>query len=154
MFRMCGKTKSKNLPVFLSRLINSCPGPPLLLSYYVAYPKASSSTATAMVHVLLRPILVLLLVSSSCQAALLGERDFLDLSHDQLVAITSSPDPRRAINLEDPTSHLSKILIPRPRMYHNCHVIYESHSLCSWERQQHVCQGSSRLNSQSPPVAR
>jgi hypothetical protein len=55
------------------------------------------------------------LVSQSWQASTLGERDFLDLSQAELSALTSTPDPKRAINLEDPTSHLSKILIPRAR---------------------------------------
>jgi glutaminyl-peptide cyclotransferase len=62
-------------------------------------------------------LLCLVLLGSlpcSLQRFTIGERDLNHLSHEQLVAITSHPDPKHAINLDDPTSHLSKILIPRP----------------------------------------
>lgn len=45
----------------------------------------------------------------------LGERALQELSPAQISSLVSKPDPTRNLNPNDPNSHLSKILIPRPR---------------------------------------
>lgn len=47
------------------------------------------------------------------QASTLGERDFASLSSDAMASLISQPDPVRNIDPSNPSSHLSKILIPR-----------------------------------------
>lgn len=47
-------------------------------------------------------------------ASRLGKRDFSHLSADALSEIIAHPDPVRNIDPANPSSHLSKILIPRP----------------------------------------
>ncbi|KAK7467452.1 hypothetical protein VKT23_004506 [Stygiomarasmius scandens] len=43
----------------------------------------------------------------------LGERDFVQLSSGQISTLVSSPDPVKNVDPSNPSSHLSKILIPR-----------------------------------------
>lgn len=57
--------------------------------------------------------LTLSLPSPSQQASTLGERDFSQLSAGALDTLISHPDPIRNIDPSNPSSHLSKILIPR-----------------------------------------
>ncbi|KAF5373571.1 hypothetical protein D9758_000826 [Tetrapyrgos nigripes] len=45
--------------------------------------------------------------------ASLGERDFVQLSSGQISTLVSSPDPVKNLDPSNPSSHLSKILIPR-----------------------------------------
>ncbi|THU88592.1 hypothetical protein K435DRAFT_761703 [Dendrothele bispora CBS 962.96] len=61
-----------------------------------------------------RTLLSLLLCSPllSWQASL-GERDFVQLSSGQITTLISSPDPVKNLDPSNPSSHLSKILIPR-----------------------------------------
>ncbi|KAI0699232.1 hypothetical protein BC835DRAFT_1267949 [Cytidiella melzeri] len=49
----------------------------------------------------------------SQQASRLGQRDFKHLSQDAIASLIASPDPVRNIDPYNPSSHLSKILIPR-----------------------------------------
>ncbi|KAI0768435.1 hypothetical protein BC629DRAFT_1536423 [Irpex lacteus] len=49
----------------------------------------------------------------SYQASRLGKRDFKHLSKEEIASLVSSPDPVRNIDPHNPSSHLSKILIPR-----------------------------------------
>ncbi|KAH9852670.1 hypothetical protein C2E23DRAFT_824797 [Lenzites betulinus] len=50
----------------------------------------------------------------SCHAAKLGQRDFKPLSSQAISSLVASPNPVRNIDPHDPSSHLSKFLIPRP----------------------------------------
>lgn len=62
-------------------------------------------------------LLCLILLSSSRlagAASRLGKRDFTHLSADAISNIIAHPDPVRNIDPHNPSSHLSKILIPRP----------------------------------------
>lgn len=43
-------------------------------------------------------------------------RDLARLNSKELRLLATSPDPSRNVNLKSAGSHLSKILIPRPRM--------------------------------------
>jgi hypothetical protein len=47
-------------------------------------------------------------------ASKLGKRDFVRLSADAITELVARPDPVRSIDPTNPSSHLSKILIPRP----------------------------------------
>ena len=47
------------------------------------------------------------------QASTLGERDFTPLSSEAIASLVSQPDPVRNIDPSNPSSHLSKILVPR-----------------------------------------
>lgn len=49
----------------------------------------------------------------SLQKSTLGERDFIALNADAISYLVSNPDPVRNIDPHNPSSHLSKILIPR-----------------------------------------
>lgn len=51
---------------------------------------------------------------SSYQASTLGPRDLQKLSAGAISSLVSHPDPVRNIDPTNPSSHLSKILIPRP----------------------------------------
>jgi glutaminyl-peptide cyclotransferase len=44
------------------------------------------------------------------------EREFKVLTDPQLQSIVDAQDPTKAFDLKNPSSHLSKILIPRARM--------------------------------------
>jgi glutaminyl-peptide cyclotransferase len=65
----------------------------------------------------------------SLQRYTLGERELPHLSHQQLEAIISHPDPKRAVDLEDPVSHLSKILIPRAGMGYSSQAVHMSDAI-------------------------
>ncbi|KAI0949937.1 hypothetical protein AcW1_006189 [Taiwanofungus camphoratus] len=56
----------------------------------------------------------LALLAPFCHAFKLGQRDFIQLSSSAITSLVSSPDPVRNIDPSNPSSHLSKILIPRP----------------------------------------
>ena len=60
-------------------------------------------------------LLVLALVQCTEQAASLGERQLRPLSLSALAALVGSPDPVKNIDPSNRRSHLSHILIPRPR---------------------------------------
>ncbi|EMD38184.1 hypothetical protein CERSUDRAFT_82427 [Gelatoporia subvermispora B] len=53
------------------------------------------------------------LLVTSCHARSF-EREFIQLPSDSLSSLISSPDPVRNVDPNNPRSHLSKILIPRP----------------------------------------
>ena len=59
-------------------------------------------------------LLGLILFSLTCDASKLGPRDFSLLSSKAIASLVASPDPVRNVDPHNPTSHLSKILIPRP----------------------------------------
>ncbi|KAI0647401.1 hypothetical protein C8Q79DRAFT_959252 [Trametes meyenii] len=59
-------------------------------------------------------LLSLFFLAISCNAAKLGPRDFKALSPQAISSLVSSPDPVRNIDTHNPSSHLSRILIPRP----------------------------------------
>ena len=62
-------------------------------------------------------ILVLLLSAiPSLQHSVLGERTLPPLSKEDLLNLSSTPDPLKNLNPSDNSSHLSHILIPRVRM--------------------------------------
>lgn len=64
-------------------------------------------------HLLLLCVLLGFPVPSE-QASRLGKRDLIQLSAHEMAALVSHPDPVRNIDPQNPSSHLSKILIPRP----------------------------------------
>ncbi|KAI0344851.1 hypothetical protein BDW22DRAFT_1391879 [Trametopsis cervina] len=49
----------------------------------------------------------------SYQASRLGKREFKQLSKDDIASLVAHPDPVRNVDPHNPSSHLSKILIPR-----------------------------------------
>ena len=51
---------------------------------------------------------------ASLGAQRLGERDFAELSPGQIQYLASTPDPLKNLDPDSRSSHLSKILIPRP----------------------------------------
>ncbi|TFY60428.1 hypothetical protein EVJ58_g5157 [Rhodofomes roseus] len=51
---------------------------------------------------------------SFASASKLGRRDLTELSSSAVAALVSSPDPVRNVDPANPSSHLSRILIPRP----------------------------------------
>lgn len=68
------------------------------------------------VHLLAPSVWLLLLLLSplpSFQASTLGERTLTELSTDDISILVSTPDPLENLNPSNPSSHLSKILIPR-----------------------------------------
>jgi hypothetical protein len=63
-------------------------------------------------------ILVLsIVVYPSHQASTLGERTLLKLSQSDISNLVSTPDPTKNVDPSNPSSHLSKILIPRVGMF-------------------------------------
>jgi len=56
---------------------------------------------------------LLVLVAPSFEAQWLGERAFEELSPAQIRHLVDSPDSSKNLDTSDPSSHLSKILIPR-----------------------------------------
>ncbi|TFK30202.1 glutaminyl-peptide cyclotransferase-like protein [Coprinopsis marcescibilis] len=56
---------------------------------------------------------ILWLAQSSFQASVLGERSLTALSNDAMAKLLTTPDPVKNIDPRNPSSHLSKILIPR-----------------------------------------
>jgi hypothetical protein len=67
-----------------------------------------------------RHVLALLLVIGHAMAVFsastLGERALSPLSVAEMETLVTKPDPSKSVDFNDPHSHLSKILIPRPRM--------------------------------------
>lgn len=59
-------------------------------------------------------IAVLLTCSPEARCFQQGPRDLRELSSEQLAALVGAVDPVKNIDPNDPQSHLSKILIPRP----------------------------------------
>ncbi|KAG2100209.1 uncharacterized protein F5147DRAFT_710991 [Suillus discolor] len=47
------------------------------------------------------------------QGSTLGQRDFIQLTSEQILALATATDPVANVDTNNPTSHLSKILIPR-----------------------------------------
>jgi len=67
------------------------------------------------------PTLCLLLSLSlwctlAIQGSTLGQRDFTQLTSEQILALAAATDPIVNVDTNNPTSHLSKILIPRAGM--------------------------------------
>ncbi|CAL1707536.1 unnamed protein product [Somion occarium] len=64
------------------------------------------------------PILLICFIlnlSWTClSASTLGKREFKALSSDAIASLVNHPDPVRNIDPNNPSSHLSKVLIPRP----------------------------------------
>ena len=50
----------------------------------------------------------------------LGPRDIQELSNEQLATLAAVVDPVKNIDPNDPRSHLSKILVPRPGVLRSC----------------------------------
>ncbi|EPQ57888.1 hypothetical protein GLOTRDRAFT_71794 [Gloeophyllum trabeum ATCC 11539] len=63
---------------------------------------------------LLLCVFVATLPSLSSQASVLGERALTPLAPNSISQLTSTPDPVKNVDPANPSSHLSKILIPRP----------------------------------------
>ncbi|PFH54175.1 hypothetical protein AMATHDRAFT_44713 [Amanita thiersii Skay4041] len=57
---------------------------------------------------------ILFSTSLSLQHSILGERTLNELSMEEISTLISSPDPVKNVDPFSPSSHLSKILIPRP----------------------------------------
>lgn len=70
-------------------------------------------------------LLVLSLSELAWSASRLGKRDFEHLSADAIVDLIARPDPVRNVDPSNPSSHLSKILIPRPSDTENNTVVRE-----------------------------
>ncbi|TFK54624.1 hypothetical protein OE88DRAFT_1623609 [Heliocybe sulcata] len=66
---------------------------------------------------------ILALPSLTWQASVLGERSLDALSSDAISLLVSTPDPVKNIDPTNPTSHLSKILIPRPPDTENSTIV-------------------------------
>lgn len=64
---------------------------------------------------LLSCLIVLAWSQFSYAAQWLGERSFRELSPPEISSLVSTPDPAANLDPKDPKSHLSRILIPRPR---------------------------------------
>lgn len=60
-----------------------------------------------------------------CDARSLRQRELLPLSFNSLSSLVSSPDPVRNVDPNNPNSHLSKILIPRPSGSENNTIVKE-----------------------------
>jgi hypothetical protein len=58
-------------------------------------------------------LFLFLLAYPSHQASTLGERTLPELSHSEISKLVSFPDPVKNVDPSNPSSHLSKILIPR-----------------------------------------
>jgi glutaminyl-peptide cyclotransferase len=50
------------------------------------------------------------------QGSTLGQRDFSQLTSQQILTLAAATDPVVNVDTNNPTSHLSKILIPRAGM--------------------------------------
>ncbi|KAL5529573.1 hypothetical protein ACEPAG_5558 [Sanghuangporus baumii] len=68
----------------------------------------------SMVWLLATSFLFLSWLRVTLGAQLLGERAFKELSPGQISFLASNPDPLKNLDPDDRSSHLSKILIPRP----------------------------------------
>ena len=76
-------------------------------------------------RILLYCLLVLNLSEFAWSASRLGQRDFDYLSADAIAELISHPDPVLNIDPSNPSSHLSKILIPRPPDTENNTIVRE-----------------------------
>lgn len=66
-------------------------------------------------HFVKSGVFVLLLwITQSSQLSRLGQRDLTQLSAEQIFVLANSVDPTKNIDTQNPDSHLSKLLIPRP----------------------------------------
>ncbi|KAF9227762.1 hypothetical protein BS17DRAFT_746546 [Gyrodon lividus] len=63
--------------------------------------------------------------AQSNQLSTLGQRDFKQLSADQIATLAASVDPVKNIDTQNPDSHLSKLLVPRPAGSENSTVVRE-----------------------------
>ena len=59
---------------------------------------------------------LLLWCTLTIQGSTLGERDFSRLTSEQILALVAAKDPVANVDPNNPSSHLSKILIPRAGM--------------------------------------
>jgi hypothetical protein len=97
------------------------PGAGIPLRRYLRVPRASLGFGRPPPTMLIPQLplsLVLLtfsLVWPSLQKSTLGERKLQELSVGSISTLVSSPDPVTNIDLDNPNSHLNKILIPRAR---------------------------------------
>lgn len=69
----------------------------------------------SMVWLTVSSLLILSRLRVALGAQSLGERSFKELSPGQVAFLASNPDPLKNLDPDDSSSHLSKILIPRPR---------------------------------------
>ena len=60
-------------------------------------------------------LFLFLVVYPSYQASTLGERTLPELTQSEISSLVLSPDPVKNVDPSNPSSHLSKILIPRVR---------------------------------------
>ncbi|GJE92297.1 glutaminyl-peptide cyclotransferase-like protein [Phanerochaete sordida] len=75
--------------------------------------------------VLLVCLVVLSFSEVAWSASRLGKRDLEPLSADAIAEIVAHPDPLQSIDPSNPSSHLSKILIPRPPDTENNTIVRE-----------------------------
>ncbi|KAG2133764.1 hypothetical protein DEU56DRAFT_416275 [Suillus clintonianus] len=61
----------------------------------------------------------------SIQGSTLGQRDFTQLTSEQILALAAATDPVANVDTNNPASHLSKILIPRAVGSENITVVRE-----------------------------
>jgi hypothetical protein len=102
-------------------------------------------------------VLLFTFPSYSAQASTLGKRTLAQLSSDEILALVSSPDPLKNLDPSDPSSHLSKILIPRARTSGHC-ITYLALNFClvltnSRNQKQHHRQGLYRFHSEGTQLA-
>src|SRR6266550_6348062 len=100
---------------------------------------------------LLKSWILVLLVSTipSLQQSILGERVLPPLSEESLLHLSSSPDPLKNLNPNDPNAHISHILIPRPRMFQTSSCWSELNYCISGYHQQYQSQKLYYFGSQS-----
>ncbi|OAX34545.1 hypothetical protein K503DRAFT_747243 [Rhizopogon vinicolor AM-OR11-026] len=68
---------------------------------------------------------LLLWCTPAIQGSTLGQRDFTQLTPEQILALTATTDPVANVDTNNPTSHLSKILIPRAVGSENITIVRE-----------------------------
>ncbi|OJA13886.1 hypothetical protein AZE42_05399 [Rhizopogon vesiculosus] len=68
---------------------------------------------------------LLLWCTPAIQGSTLGQRDFTQLTSEQILALAATTDPVANVDTNNPTSHLSKILIPRAVGSENITIVRE-----------------------------
>lgn len=80
-------------------------------------------------------------VTQSSQLSRLGHRDLTQLSTEQIEALANSVDPIKNIDTQNPDSHLSKLLIPRPGtlcIFRRRSIFFDA-KIGSWKSQLLLC---------------
>lgn len=98
-------------------------------------------------------LVCLSLLLSVSNGSKLGPRSFVSLSTEQLSSIVSLKDPLRNLDPYNPSSHLAKILIPRPGMSNQFTKIYLTPIHPSRFREQHAREGIHHLDAQGLELA-